>query len=470
MNAEDKEDLPMCIKRRLSTLVALMLLLSHTTASALFFSPSVETWSFSCYVLSTPEVGDQQAEGEPASYVRFSTAAAVVAENKVAVATYDGLHVWEIPESNLRASSPWDFEVYNDNKYRSLFSDPDVEEYDWDETDDYDDEYNDEDDYDDDTYVSGDDSNDADEEIETVYESYDPIASFIMRERSIVCMVHNGTDGWTLLFYGYGDDEIQNEIVLSVPDEEEDDAVPQVPLLLDTGLLLYADGFGTLYTCEMDGSAIQAIPNVSAAEFVYHDGYVYFANLADRVTYIAYSDPDDEYFPIECPRLYRVRLDGSDIEKLSEGGVRGLCSQGRYICYQSLEDQYEEGKNNEYPLLGTVHCYNAEKEESRSLGIGNAFFNACIPTPYGVAIWDSVYSPYDIDYQAKLNLYDFDGNLLRPLRADPLLLWTYNTQVVWINDHLDKNAVCFHYYSEYPGEEGHHLFIIPLNGDEARLS
>jgi len=452
------------MKRWLIVLAAVMFL-SHT-AFAIYFSPSVETWFFSCNVLSAPEVGGQRQEGEPAAYIRFSSVS--TDGDAVATANYDGLYIWEISDGNLRASGPWDFETYNENKYQLLYGDPDGDWDNWDnDRDDLDDDRDDTDDYDD----SGEDYNEEDE-LETVYLCEGDIAGFIMRDGKIVILVVDGDDS-RLLFYTYGSEALQSEIQLREWDEDEEmdeEDSPPLPLLLDTGILLYADALGNLFTCEPDGTGIQAVPNASAAEFVYYDGYVYFANLADRVAYDAYSEPDDEFFPVEYPRLYRVRLDGTGLERLSEGGVRGLCSQGRYIFYQSLDDQYEGSKANEYPLMGVVYGYNAEKEESHSLGIGDVFWNACIPTPYGLAVWDSTYSPYDIDYMAKLAFYDFDGTFIRPLHADPLLLWMYDAQVVRINDHLDRNAICFHYNSEYSGEEGHHLFIIPLNGDDALLS
>lgn len=215
-------------------------------------------------------------------------------------------------------------------------------------------------------------------------------------------------------------------------------------LLLDDGTLLIMDTHGVLYACKKDGSGLRQIMDTIIADFVYYDGMIYFMNLDDTVEYKdvycdTCGDTDDLYYPT----LYRVRLDGSGLEKLTDHGIWGLASQGNIILYQNIDEAFVFnvpelcGYNF---LSGPLYRYDAKSGEHRPLGIES---NQYIPTPYGLAVWYNEFriEPYDVE-RADLVLHDYDGKPLYKLDAGVVELFGHCTVT-------DAN-IEFHSYNWYP--------------------
>ncbi len=228
----------------------------------------------------------------------------------------------------------------------------------------------------------------------------------------------------------FGEDYMET-MWLGVPDEPRvsaDRAPYAGPILrmADSGRLLFSGPTGTLYTCEMDGGDVQEIEGVAATEFVYHDGAIYFANLNDVKTYAdvpfvsCVSDDENEMLDLSYPRLYRVNLDGTGLEKLTECGVRGLVSQGPHIVYQNLDDGFTlPFSDMDWPriLFGALYGFDAEKGGHAPLSIDSDLYFA---TPYGLAVWyhDASFEPHDLE-RAELVLHAYDGTPLYRLDAGP---------------------------------------------------
>ncbi len=242
-------------------------------------------------------------------------------------------------------------------------------------------------------------------------------------------------------------------------------------LQLADGTLLFMDQFGVMYVCAADGTSLHAIPGARAQEFVYHDGFVYFANLDDRMTHHdVYDMVNYTYEDVSYPRLYRVALDGTGLEKVTDCGVRGLASQGAYILYQNLDEPYalaDAEFMETSDLYGPLYRFDAATQTHRKLGIRS---DAYIPTPWGLAVWYHTFSiePYDI--QGDLVLYDYEGAPLYALDAGGKEL---------IGDScLDGGTLCFYSFNwahELPWSEGdaqddwpYLLSAVPLDGSPAQ--
>ena len=190
-------------------------------------------------------------------------------------------------------------------------------------------------------------------------------------------------------------------------------------LLLEDGLLLLLSKDGMLYACGADGSGLHRVADTTIADFVYYGGMIYFANMDDTVTYKnVYNETDDEYSDEIYPKLYRMKLDGSGQERLTDLGVWGLASQGPVILYQNIDEAFVFLTNvlvSPRFLSGPLWRYDAETGEHRALGIEAERY---IPTPYGLAVWYNEYclDPFNID-RADLILHDYDGNPLYRLDA-----------------------------------------------------
>lgn len=215
-------------------------------------------------------------------------------------------------------------------------------------------------------------------------------------------------------------------------------------LLLDDGTLLILDAYGALYACETDGSNLRKVTDTAISDFVYYDGKIYFANLDDPAQYPdVYCKTDNEYNDLYYPKLYRMNLDGSGLEKLTDCGVWGLSSQGHIILYQNIDEAFVFSipeNSGPYILSGPLYRYDAATGEHRSLGIES---NQYIPTPYGLAVWYNEFriEPYDVS-RADLVLHDYDGKPLYKLDAGVAELFGQSCVA-------DQN-IEFHSYNLYP--------------------
>lgn len=219
-------------------------------------------------------------------------------------------------------------------------------------------------------------------------------------------------------------------------------------LRLSDGRLLFADGEGLLHMCEADGTAIWQVSPIPVQDFVYYNGYIYFSNVQDMVTYESvYCVEYDEFMDVSYPRLYNMRLDGTDVERLTDCGVRGLVSQGQYMLYQNIDEPFvwPQGEMPEEWLYGVVHCYDANTKQHSSLGIDSADY---IATPYGLVAWMPDKPDGEIrwieDYENfdgscpdfSLILYDWHGQPLNRLDAALLywyeLPWFVSDDTIWL--------------------------------------
>lgn len=272
----------------------------------------------------------------------------------------------------------------------------------------------------------------------------DHLSAIILDGDAVICLV----GGWfsdTSAIEVYQDEEIIFSYQFDVPTGAEDIS-PQggQMLLLPDGTLLVLDMFGVLYACKTDDYDFQKVTDTTMSEIVYYDGMIYFANLDDVAEYRdVYSETDDEYQDLYYPKLYRMNLDGSGIEKLTDCGVWGLASQGNIILYQNIDEAFVfnifelSGPNF---LSGPLYRYDAKTGEHRPLGIES---NQYIPTPYGLAVWYNEFriEPYDVE-RADLVLHDYDGNPLYKLDAGVIELFGGYTVA-------DTN-IEFHSYNWYP--------------------
>ncbi len=276
---------------------------------------------------------------------------------------------------------------------------------------------------------------DEDESWADLYEKYEDaaVSSMITDGGDRICLL-GGMDAWggwdecAITFWREGEEEW---MPLGVPEEDSiwgKDPPGFGPMLrmADSGRLLFADSLGMLHTCEMNGEDVQEIEGVAASDFVYHDGVIYFASLDDVKTYadVSYTgmvdDEPGEPFDLQYGRLYRVNLDGTGLERLTECGVRGLVAQGPHIVYQNLDEAFIGGFSEySWPrvLYGTLYGFDADVGEHRPLGIESDKYFA---TPYGLAVWyhDMSFEPYDIE-RAELVLHAYDGEPLYRLDAGP---------------------------------------------------
>ncbi|MCL1795699.1 MAG: DUF5050 domain-containing protein [Clostridia bacterium] len=237
-------------------------------------------------------------------------------------------------------------------------------------------------------------------------------------------------------------------------------------LLLHDGTLLILDAYGVLYACKADGSGIRKVVDTAIADFVYYDGMIYFANLDDTAEYKdVYCDTEGEYNDLYYPKLYRMRLDGSGLEKLTDCGVCSLASQGHIILYQNIDEPFvfsiPEISGPDI-LSGPLYKYDANTGEHSALGIES---NQYTPTPYGLAVWYNQFSiePYDVE-RADLILHDYNGTPLYRLDAGvielfgacfaadqtlafhsynwyPMILWNLGLSDTW--DYEDENDEVF---------------------------
>lgn len=160
------------------------------------------------------------------------------------------------------------------------------------------------------------------------------------------------------------------------------------PLLrLSDGRLLVADGAGLLRLCDADGMSMRQLSDIPLQDFVYFNQCIYFTNLQGMVTYEhVYRRASDSYEDVSYPRLYRMRLDGTHVERVTDAGVRGLAAWGPYILYQNMDDPYVwpvDDSLDEW-LCGVVYCINGITSQRRTLAIDSARYLA---TPYGMAAW-----------------------------------------------------------------------------------
>lgn len=283
---------------------------------------------------------------------------------------------------------------------------------------------------------------------------------FLLRQEDVLCLLAQGDDGSPAALQSLF---LDGETRLIQGGEGEGESYGGPLLELADGTLLFADQGGTLYTCQGDGTKLTPIPGVRTHDFVYHEGFVYFANLLDQRVYEnVYDQGSNQYLDLSFPRLYRARLDGGGLTKLTEGGVRGLVSQGPLIVYQNLDDPYTPPLDEEMSapslLYGSLYCYNAATGEHRALGIESDDY---IPTPWGLAVWyhDFSLEPYDIR-RADLVLHGYDGAPLYALDAGP---GEYGGASCLFGGNL-----CFYAYNwAYEWEEGQEQAIFtatPLNG------
>lgn len=297
------------------------------------------------------------------------------------------------------------------------------------------------------------------EDFRELYTS-DWMLGFLLRQEDVLCLLAKGDNGRPtalerLLFDG------KTQLILG--GTEDGDSYGGPLLELEDGRLLFADQSGTLYICDEDGFSPVPVPGIRTHDFVYHDGYVYFLNLLDQKVYRnVYDQGINRYLDQSFPRLYRARLDGKELTRLTDCGARGLVSQGPLILYQNLDDPYtlplDEEMSDTSFLYGPVYCYDAATGEHRALGIQSDDY---IPTPWGLLVWyhDSSLEPYDIQ-RADLVFHSYDGVPMYALDAGPGEYMGASC--------LYGSSLCFYAYNwAYEWEEGQEkaLFTVtPLDG------
>ncbi|MEA5015205.1 MAG: hypothetical protein VB099_11645 [Candidatus Limiplasma sp.] len=289
---------------------------------------------------------------------------------------------------------------------------------------------------------------------------------FLLRQEDAVCLLAAGYEGEPAALEILSPEGASQMVQPPAQEQEEIewDAYGGPLLEIGDGRLLFADAQGKLYACQGDGSQLAQVPGVLTHEFVYHEGFVYFANLQDQMTHEnVYDQGANLYRTLSFPRLYRVKLDGSELTRLTDCGVRGLASQGPYILYQNLQEPYalpmEEMAAVEL-LFGPLYCYDAATGEHRDLGIESDDY---LPTPWGLAVWyhDFSLEPYEIQ-RAELVLHSYEGTPLYALDAGPS---------EYAGDPcLYGGALCFYGYNwayDWEGEEEQEEFLFavtPLDG------
>lgn len=218
------------------------------------------------------------------------------------------------------------------------------------------------------------------------------------REEARISNIVLWADGLAYLVGGLWDEKEDVELVTVGADGERTrtslgpvsrEQAPYVgPLLrLSDGRLLLADGQGLLQLCAADGSDMRLVSDIPVQDFVYCNQFVYFSNPRDQVTYRdVYCKEYDEYLDVAYPRLYRMRLDGTLVERITDCGVRGLAARGPYILYQNIDDPFvwPQGELPEEWLYGVVHCYHGVTGQRYTLGVDSARYLA---TPLGLAAW-----------------------------------------------------------------------------------
>ena len=236
---------------------------------------------------------------------------------------------------------------------------------------------------------------------------------------------------------------------------------------LTDGRLLLVDGDGTLRVCEADGSGMRQVTDAPVRSFAYSAPYVYFTHLADMAVYEdVYSYEYGEYLDVPYPRLYRTRLDGTDTERMTEGGVRGLAAWGPHVLYQDIDDAFvwPYGELPEEWLCGRVARLDTSTGQRTSLGLDSGCYYL---TAYGPVAWvydasaDSGGNPAREGYAEgfALVLHDWYGNPLCRLAADPLLWWEDMVyfaadDALWVWDYADGQYT---------------LSAIPLDGSDTRV-
>lgn len=186
---------------------------------------------------------------------------------------------------------------------------------------------------------------------------------------------------------------------------------------LNDGRLLFVNGNGILRACEADGSGMRQVTDAQVHSFVYCDPYVYFTRNDDMVTYRdVYCHEYGEYLDVSYPRLYRVRLDGTDMEQMTAGGVRGLSAWGPYVLYQDIDDPFvwPQGEMPEEWLYGVVACIDGATGRQASLAVDSACY---YPTASGLAAWVPEFANSGAGHEGdaagfSLILYGWDGKPL----------------------------------------------------------
>lgn len=221
----------------------------------------------------------------------------------------------------------------------------------------------------------------------------------------------------------FGDTETEEGIYRSMPRPEHDFKPIVGPMLmLPDGRILFADTQRHLNVAEVDSdpeyAQQQRISDIAMGEFVYHNEYVYFLNWEDTVAYKqVWCEEIGEYEDHTLPTLYRMRLDGSSMEKLADCGAQGLTSWGPYIVYQNMDAGYmlALGERPEIYFYGEQYLFDARTLSHRPLGITAPWVT---PTAYGIVAWyeDFIAAVGEhSDYVYQPALYDYEGRPLHRL-------------------------------------------------------
>ncbi len=306
----------------------------------------------------------------------------------------------------------------------------------------------------------------------------DDIAALIVDDDRVICLQGTSWYSDNVLLDIYENGELIYTHQFDFPGDGDDDAAGWTTLdgrmlLTDQGTLYIKDMYGSLFACGTDGGGMRKVTDARMADFVYHDGMIYFANLDDTKVYEeVYDETYEEYVSLAYPTLYRMRQDGTAQEKLTDCGVWGLEAQGNIVLYQNIDEGFVFPifeLSGLYFLSGPLYRYDAGTGEHRPLGIES---NQYIPTPYGLAAWHNEFNlePYDVD-RADLILYDYDGKPLYRLDAwvvelfgasfvsgENIEFYSYNLypQMLWTRGITD--------YPEDEDGEDDVFTTVPLNG------
>ncbi len=281
------------------------------------------------------------------------------------------------------------------------------------------------------------------------------VSGVIADQYGVAYMVGGPEYGQAIELVVVGTDGAATRIPLGLGELGREPAVG--PLLrLSDGRLLVLDGERHITIVNADGSAPRRVSDIPAEQFVYHNQNIYFTNLSDLARYLdVYIEEDDATIDAAYPRLYRMRLDGTHVERLTDCGVRGLVSKGPYILYQNMDDLFVLPGSEEEDLLGTVWCYNAQTGALRTLGIDSPLY---MPTPYGLAAWLPEITDEENCPGFALVLHDYQNG--KPLyRLDAGSLYWYALPYFVTNDGI---WVISHDYEEGVFE----FFAIPLDGSD----
>ncbi len=228
-------------------------------------------------------------------------------------------------------------------------------------------------------------------------------------------------------------------------------------LRLSDGSILLTDGYGIPFLCDSDGSNMRQISDIRMDDYTVSGETIYFANERDQVHKIYYHEEYDEFSVESGSCLYRMALDGSHVEKVTDYGIEGLDAQGEYVLYQNLNDPYRWPDNSvmvDYQMNGGLYCLNTSTQERYPMYLDSALY---MPTPYGLAAYLPGIMAGDDEgcgYFA-LVLSDWNGKILHELDASNLFWYS----IPWA---LEESGISFFYHNTL--DEQYELFTVPLDG------